>query len=134
MAREDLHFRLRIPEALKDLIEEHATLNERSMTAEIIDRLRDSFDRWPNISIPDDLKQQVVEELPVGVLFPLEEEIQNLVINRTIKALQDHKLSQSNLLSLFEEAIEHAPVEKQAALRKELKDLMLHAKIGIHPF
>ncbi|WP_376742341.1 Arc family DNA-binding protein [Ensifer canadensis] len=40
MAREDLHFRLRIPEEIKARIEQAASLNERSMTAEIISRLQ----------------------------------------------------------------------------------------------
>lgn len=43
MAREDLHFRLRIPEALKEKVEEAAEENRRSMTAEIIARLEESF-------------------------------------------------------------------------------------------
>lgn len=43
MAREDLHFRLRIPEALKNQIEQAAALKRRSMTAEIIARLEASF-------------------------------------------------------------------------------------------
>jgi len=45
MAREDLHFRLRIPEPLKERVEEAAKKNRRSMTAEIIERLDWSFDR-----------------------------------------------------------------------------------------
>lgn len=43
MAREDLHFRLRIPEELKARIETEAQKNMRSMTAEIVDRLESSF-------------------------------------------------------------------------------------------
>ena len=43
MAREDLHFRLRIPEELKAKVEESASDNHRSMTAEIIARLEESF-------------------------------------------------------------------------------------------
>lgn len=43
MAREDLHFRLRIPEDLKVRIENAANKNERSMTAEIIARLQWTF-------------------------------------------------------------------------------------------
>ncbi|MDW9726342.1 Arc family DNA-binding protein [Sinorhizobium meliloti] len=39
MAREDLHFRLRIPEGLKRQIEANAKANNRSMTGEIIARL-----------------------------------------------------------------------------------------------
>jgi hypothetical protein len=40
MAREDLHFRLRIPEDLKSEVEAHAQANGRSMTAEIVHRLK----------------------------------------------------------------------------------------------
>ena len=43
MAREDLHFRLRIPENLKAQVEMAASQNHRSMTAEIVARLEDSF-------------------------------------------------------------------------------------------
>jgi plasmid stability protein len=44
MAREDLHFRLRIPEDLKAKVEVAAAENHRSMTAEIVARLYGSFD------------------------------------------------------------------------------------------
>lgn len=44
MARDDLHFRLRIPEALKAKIEASALENHRSMTAEIVDRLETSYE------------------------------------------------------------------------------------------
>ncbi|WP_313522270.1 Arc family DNA-binding protein [Shinella sp.] len=43
MAREDLHFRLRIPEDLKRQIETEAERHARSMTAEIIERIKESF-------------------------------------------------------------------------------------------
>lgn len=44
MAREDLHFRLRIPDRLKKRVEEAAALHGRSMTAEIVARLTRSFE------------------------------------------------------------------------------------------
>lgn len=47
MARDDLHFRLRIPEALKARIEQSADANRRSMTAEIVARLEESLDSDP---------------------------------------------------------------------------------------
>jgi hypothetical protein len=43
MAREDLHFRLRLPEDLKARIENAAQMNDQSMTAEIVERLRWTF-------------------------------------------------------------------------------------------
>lgn len=49
MVRDDLHFRLRIPDGLKDKVRDAAAKNQRSMTAEIIDRLDRSFERTPAI-------------------------------------------------------------------------------------
>ncbi|TCN30306.1 Arc family DNA-binding protein [Sinorhizobium americanum] len=56
MAREDLHFRLRIPEGLKNRIEDAAAENNRSMTAEIIDRLETSF-----APLPPEMKAMIAE-------------------------------------------------------------------------
>lgn len=44
MARDDLQFRLRIPEKLKQKIEISAGENNRSMTSEIISRLERSYE------------------------------------------------------------------------------------------
>jgi plasmid stability protein len=44
MSIDDLHFRLRIPDDLKSMVELAARQNHRSMTAEINARLRASFD------------------------------------------------------------------------------------------
>lgn len=43
MPKDDLHFRLRIPDDLKAKVQSAATGNHRSMTAEIIARLYASF-------------------------------------------------------------------------------------------
>ncbi|WP_082024733.1 Arc family DNA-binding protein [Mameliella alba] len=43
MAREDLHFRLRIPEDLKARVEAAARGNHRSMTAEIVATLEEKY-------------------------------------------------------------------------------------------
>lgn len=43
MAREDPHFRLRIPESLKQQVEQAASDNHRSITSEIVARLERSF-------------------------------------------------------------------------------------------
>lgn len=43
MTREDLHFRLRIPEAVKAWIEDAARENHRSMTAEIVASLEEKY-------------------------------------------------------------------------------------------
>lgn len=43
MAKDDLYFRLRLPEDIKNRVQEAAEANHRSMTAEIISRLEASF-------------------------------------------------------------------------------------------
>ncbi|KQV27620.1 hypothetical protein ASC97_04385 [Rhizobium sp. Root1203] len=43
MATDDLHFRLRIPEQLKQRVFAAAKANDRSMTAEILARLEATF-------------------------------------------------------------------------------------------
>ncbi|WP_173422591.1 Arc family DNA-binding protein [Ensifer adhaerens] len=43
MTRQDPHFRLRVPEVLKQQIEAAARTNARSITAEIVERLERSF-------------------------------------------------------------------------------------------
>lgn len=63
MAREDLHFRLRIPEELKLKIEGAAQSNRRSMTAEIIDRLEASFGGEEKLWEEVHRLSDVVEEL-----------------------------------------------------------------------
>lgn len=44
MSREDLHFRLRIPEAVKQKVAASAAAHNRSMTAEIIAQLERAYD------------------------------------------------------------------------------------------
>lgn len=65
MAREDLHFRLRIPEDLKAKIEVAAAENRRSMTAEIVARLTESFGRDEGgrivLKLRDDLLYRMAE-------------------------------------------------------------------------
>jgi hypothetical protein len=43
MTRDDPHFRLRVPESLKRQIEISARANSRSLTAEIVHRLEETF-------------------------------------------------------------------------------------------
>lgn len=60
MARDDLHFRLRIPEYLKELVERAAAENEHSMTAEIVRRLHISFDDdYAILKLPQKLQERI---------------------------------------------------------------------------
>ncbi|WP_082400777.1 Arc family DNA-binding protein [Gemmobacter sp. LW-1] len=80
MARDDLHFRLRIPEALKAQLEESAASNNRSVTAEIVSRLERSFsvvpewenaienmnDLWKRVEVLEGMVQDHDERLNPG--------------------------------------------------------------------
>lgn len=59
MSREDLHFRLRIPEHLKAMIKDAAYSNGRSMTAEIVARLS---------GISEDLRDRFAMAAMTGIL------------------------------------------------------------------
>lgn len=53
-----MHFRLRIPEDLKEKVEQASAENHRSMTAEIVARLEDSF-RSPYPMLPEGLREEL---------------------------------------------------------------------------
>ena len=65
MAREDLHFKLRIPEALKRRIAAASRANERSMTAEIVARLEASFvvSPAPPVASPDKELSDILSDI-----------------------------------------------------------------------
>jgi len=75
MAREDLHFRLRIPEELKKRVETAAAENHRSMTAEIIARLEESFQSEQGVVVDAEeiarLVQKVMDETFAGKVGPV---------------------------------------------------------------
>jgi hypothetical protein len=130
MAREDLHFRLRIPEELKAEIEEAAAENHRSMTAEIIARLTASLTpAWPPVRLPPDLEARVYD-LPMTTTLALEQEIQEFAHRRVINAIEHRESSRQNLLRSFREMISDAPEEEQQELAQEMRDLLRRAGIS----
>lgn len=70
MARDDLHFRLRIPEKLKQQVESAAEQNHRSMTAEIIEVLDNFYNPSPNrVGTLLILHQTTDEPLEIGQII-----------------------------------------------------------------
>lgn len=65
MAREDLHFRLRIPEDLKKRVEAIAEVNGRSMTAEIVSRLETSMNDERQVRVDT----AVIEQLRIDLAY-----------------------------------------------------------------
>ncbi|MGN7771812.1 Arc family DNA-binding protein [Phyllobacterium sp. 22552] len=72
MAREDLHFRLRIPEELKHQVQAAASLSHRSMTAEIVSRLESTFDdpKLPLIRALSELQEELLLDEATDVDLP----------------------------------------------------------------
>lgn len=67
MAKNDPQMNLRIPVDLKELIEDAAKKNNRSLTAEVVTRLRETFER--DVSILDlewDAKMELFAERVAG--------------------------------------------------------------------
>lgn len=102
MAREDLHFRLRIPEEMKLLIEDAARRNQRSMTAEIISRLDYTFGK-------------ATEEVRELILEAEASEKRAREAQRTVAEL-------SHSLRTREQEIDALKLDNEA-LRKETQDM-----------
>lgn len=96
MAREDLHFRLRLPEDLKARIETAAEQSRRSMTAEIVARLEQSFEhpRAPGLADMDELRQ-------------MQEELRVLLHNATVRSeMRDRLQAREEPERYYERALE----------------------------
>jgi hypothetical protein len=104
MAREDLHFRLRIPEDLKKRIEAYAELNNRSTTAEIVARLSDSVNDDAHLTLAraeiDDLKRKVAYQ--EGMIASLRSNLDIFI--RHLGAADQKHFDQA-----FEEALSRMP-------------------------
>jgi Arc-like DNA binding domain len=95
MSRDDLHFRLRIPEALKNQIEKAAAANKRSMTSEIVARLEGSFATVP-LSSADAALRAIEEALLLvgkesGRINDLEAKVIELQANRRAREVSKKK-------------------------------------------
>lgn len=122
MARDDLHFRLRIPEELKKKVEEAASKNQRSMTAEIIDRLEHSFKEWPRISLPNNLVTRA-KRARTDRRIALEKEIDQVVKNTIERMLPDQGALHGDLLDTLYRALEEVPKAKRDALVADVRDV-----------
>lgn len=102
MAREDLHFRLRIPEDLKKRIESIAEANGRSMTAEIIARLETSINDERQLRVD----QAVIEQLRLDLAYQ-----------------QGLAASLENGLNIFMRRLVGSEADKSGLLTKILEDI-----------
>lgn len=120
MAREDLHFRLRIPEELKKAVEEAADANRRSMTAEIVSRLEQSF-RAPLV-LPEPLLERIriyaerqgrtaneeilqLLEREFPEQWPIDRRLQDLAASLSVLAAGKSDPRVQNFLADFEETV-----------------------------
>lgn len=129
MAREDLHFRLRIPEELKNKIADHAAINERSMTAEIVDRLEKSFSRWPELDLDREMVAQAMR-LPAGAVDALGWEIESEARRLIQKQLIEHETSRHAMMRVMYEAIDKEPEEDRPKLREQMRRILARSGLG----
>lgn len=119
---------LRLPDGMREALKEIAAANERSLNAEIVERLNGSL-QWPLITISPAMHEMVMD-MPVGIITELERRLNELVETEVSNAVLNHQLSQKNLLSRFDEFINYAPVEEQPRLRDEIRELLF--KVGVY--
>lgn len=84
MAREDLHFRLRIPEALKQQVAEAAEKQGHSMTAEIIRRLTWTFEDPSYELMGPDSPEGTASRVPLSEPSELQQIQQALWLERSM--------------------------------------------------
>lgn len=59
MTEENVQMNLKVPAALRDKLRDAATLNHRSMTAELIARVTDSFENEPLADRVGELEERI---------------------------------------------------------------------------
>ncbi|MHA6643423.1 Arc family DNA-binding protein [Mesorhizobium sp. A623] len=77
-------FIVRMPDGMREMIREAADSNGRSMNAEIVVRLGQSFAKWPPIHIPFDLYDRAVTS-PVEV----REKVEKLISDAALRIIED---------------------------------------------
>jgi hypothetical protein len=79
MSREDPQLKIRLPAELKDLVEESAAANARSLNGEIVLRLQESFD-GKAVVLPDQIRQRLVDRAKAHG-WPLESELLHTLVD-----------------------------------------------------
>lgn len=74
MAKDDSHFRLRLPQELKEKIERSAELCGRSMNAEVVFRLSETFNQ-SHINDDFDVRLDALEDRVWDILYTLGDSI-----------------------------------------------------------
>ena len=119
----DPQFKLRLTPELKNSIETAASANNRSMNAEIVARLEESFRVWLQLSLSQDLAERIMAAEP-----ELQEEARFLATKTAIGTLEKlfpqapsrfHHLAQMS--HSFEKALASSGVEDSDALRERFR-------------
>jgi len=125
-------YQLRFPPGLRDRLKKAADKRGRSMNAEIINRLENSFKGWPRPVLSDVLFERV-RNAPAHKRDELEKEIDAMVTQAVERALPPSTAIYQDLSEVFGRLVERAPEEERGALRAEFHDLwkkMLTATAG----
>jgi hypothetical protein len=109
MSREDPQLKIRLPAELKDLVEESAAANARSLNGEIVLRLQESFD-GKAVVLPDQIRQRLVDRAKAHG-WPLESEL----LHTLVDALEPP------------EDVMPAPVKKESKAKAAQRDALAEA-------
>lgn len=113
---------VRLPDGMRERLKDIAAVNGRSMNAEIIERLEQSFKDWPKINLPAKLIARI-QRARIDRRMSLEREIEDIVINTIEKALPDQGALHGELLDILYSALEEVPKEKRDALVTDVREV-----------
>lgn len=117
-------YQLRFPPKMRERLKYAADRNGRSMNAEIIERLDQSFKGWPKVNLPEDVYERV-RNARLDTRRELEKEVHAVVLQAVDKHLPAAGALHRDLLENFYKLLSKAPEDQQEALKAEFSDLWL---------
>jgi hypothetical protein len=117
-------YQLRFPPGMRDRLKAAADHRGRSMNAEIIDRLDQSFKGWPKVSWSDELFERL-KQAGSERRLELEKEISNFAKDLVERELPSAHILHSTLSGTFYRLLKAVPETQKQSLRDAFMDLSL---------
>jgi plasmid stability protein len=114
---------IRLPDGMRDQLKSVAARNGRSMNAEIVDRLEQSFRVWPKVDIPVDLYERARRARNFQ-RTDIEKEISKAAIEIIQRALPTSGALHRDLLTIVFQVLQKAPDGKREELKARFDDLL----------
>lgn len=116
-------FMIRFPDGMRDKLKELASINGRSLNAEIIDLIQTALE-WPTVKVPAPLREEALEVLPFDVLDSIEDEIKLFAVQRLATTIENLKASRGNLYKTLMDMLDHVPEDERERIKAELNRLL----------